>query len=574
MLLQLGLLILKVMMLPPDGIGINEQTNILSVLTPYVPSTFFNSSCNAVINNALIPRQSEIFWDLDYQSNAIQAVNQQVIISASQQGTTLPKAFVQDYNWYCQGIKNSHYLGASSTANDFNLPATEGGYGQLPVVQSEGYYFAFFNWVGGTSPEWGNNLEDRSAVNIRYYIDENANVIEPINDSNGINLSIVQQNFEQDSNAILSFNDTQGTTAQFSNLEGLHPIFKSGQRIDPIIYTQTSSIGSNPSLSNLGGGYTGSINFVQGDQAGQSIPDFTLKSYSDGLSWSVAIQPNFPNVVNSGSAVTFVTDKVYTIGGTSPQGPPIVTLNFEAVVYRDGAQNKGVTFQWYKNGTTPVGIPSVWNVATEPIFNINLSGISNAVATDTFQLKINSIGPPPGSGIIDAGPLEITTDSYIQVTQSPSTNLGPVTTFWQLNGATPTNKIKARSGLKAVYGQRQTDITSSGFNPITNNFIVQVGDEIRFQGTETQTYYISNVDTTGGDVILTLDRNITLTTTDQLAYFLLRRYVNDPSYILLSVDKPAGGTSTGILTPEYFYGETANKVNSILKTLKAEQLLD
>jgi hypothetical protein len=39
----------------------------------------------------------------------------------------------------------------------------EGGYGQLPVVQSEGYYFAFFNWVGGTSPEWGNNLEDRSA---------------------------------------------------------------------------------------------------------------------------------------------------------------------------------------------------------------------------------------------------------------------------------------------------------------------------------------------------------------------------------------------------------------------------
>lgn len=563
----------------PDGIGINEQTNKLSVLTPYVPSTFFNSDCNAVINNALIPRQSEIFWDLDYQSNAIQAVNQQVIISASQQGTTLPKAFVQDYNWYCQGIKNSHYLGASSTANDFNLPAIEGGYGQLPVVQSEGYYFAFFNGVGGTSPEWGNNLEDRSAVNIRYYIDENANIIEPINDSNGINLSIVQQNFEQDSNAILSFNDTQGTTTQFSNLEGLHPIFKSGQRIDPIIYTQTSSIGSNPSLSNLGGGYTGSINFVQGDQAGQSIPDFTLKSYSDGLGWSVAIQPNFPNVVNSGSAVTFVTDKVYTIGGTSPQGPPIVTLNFEAVVYARIAQHKGVTFQWYKNGTTPVGIPSVWDVANTPIFNISLSGISNAVATDTFQLKINSIGASPSTGILHSGLLEITSNSYIQVTQSPSTNLGPVKRFWELSGSAPTNQIKARAssgglvGLRDVYGQRQTDITSSGFNPITNDFIVQVGDEIRFQGTETQTYYINNVSTAGGEVILTLDRNITLTTTDQLAYFLLRRYVNDPSYILLSADKPSGGTSTGILTPEYFYGETANKVDSILKTLKAEQLL-
>jgi hypothetical protein len=221
-----------------------------------------------------------------------------------------------------------------------------------------------------------------------------------------------------------------------------------------------------------------------------------------------------------------------------------------------------------------VGSPSVWDVAIDPTFNINLSGISNAGATDTFQLKINSIGASPSTGIIDPGPLEITPSSYIQVTQSPSTNLGPVTTFWQLNGATPTNKIKATPGLKAVYGQRQTDISGSGFNPITNNFIVQVGDEIRFQGTETQTYYISNVDTTGGDVILTLDRNITLTTTAQLAYFLLRRYVNDPSYILLSVDKPSGGTSTGVLTPEYFYGETANKVDSILKTLKAEQLLD
>jgi hypothetical protein len=547
---------------------------------PYLNvSNFDYSPFNAVINNALIPRQSEIFWDLDYQSNAIQAVNQQVIISASQQGTTLPKAFVQDYNWYCQGIKNSHYLGASSTANDFNLPAIEGGYGQLPVVQSEGYYFAFFNWVGGTSPEWGNNLEDRSAVNIRYYIDENANVIEPINDSNGINLSIVQQNFEQDSNAILSFNDTQGTTAQFSNLEGLHPIFKSGQRIDPIIYTQTSSIGSNSALSNLGGGYTGSINFVQGDQAGITIDDFTLKAYSDGIDWSVAIQPNFPNVVNIGNGATFPSPyRTYNII-SDPQSPQIVTLNFEAVVYRAGAQNKGVTFQWYKNGTTPVGSPKVWDAATRSTFNINLSGISDAVNGNTFQLKINSIGASPSTGILDPGPLEITPSSYIQVTQSPSTNLGPVKRFWELSGSAPTNKIKARSssggdiGLRDVYGQRQTDITSSGFNPITNNFIVQVGDEIRFQGTETQTYYINNVSTAGGEVILTLDRNITLTTTDQLAYFLLRRYVNDPSYILLSVDKSAGGTSTGILTPEYFYGETANKVDSILKTLKAEQLL-
>jgi hypothetical protein len=33
--------------------------------------------------------------------------------------------------------------------------------------------------------------------------------------------------------------------------------------------------------------------------------------------------------------------------------------------------------------------------------------------------------------------------------------------------------------------------TGSGFNPITDNFVVRVGDEIRFGGTETQTFYIN-----------------------------------------------------------------------------------
>ena len=44
-------------------------------------------------------------------------------------------------------------------------------------------------------------------------------MVEPINDAKGINLSIVQQNFKQDSNSILSFNDKEGTTSQFTNLE-------------------------------------------------------------------------------------------------------------------------------------------------------------------------------------------------------------------------------------------------------------------------------------------------------------------------------------------------------------------
>jgi hypothetical protein len=186
-------------------------------------------------------------------------------------------------------------------------------------------------------------------------------------------LSIVQQNFEQDSNAILSFNDKNAASSPFANLEGTHPIFKSGQRPTPIIYTQTSSIGSNPALPNQGGGYTGSINFVQGDQAGTTINDYTIKSYANGLGWSTSIQPNFPNIVTSGSSVTLPSPyRVYTIDSTDSPTTDGVTLNFEAEIYSNYYQNKGVTFQWYK-GATAVGSPKVWDAAADLFFFINLT---------------------------------------------------------------------------------------------------------------------------------------------------------------------------------------------------------
>ena len=560
----------------------------LTVLDPYanIPNLAY-SDFNAVINNALIPRQSNIFWDLDYSTNAIQAVNQEAVISASQQDGDLPKAFIQDYNYYSTPILRRNYLGAKSTSPDFNELAVEGGFGQLPVVQSEGYYFAFFNWVGGTSPEWGNELEDRSAVNVRYYIGENGNVIEPINDSNGINLSIVQQNFEQDSNAILSFNDKEGATSKFTNLEGTHKIFKSGQIPQPIIYTQTASIGSDPTLPNQGGGYTGSIDFVQGDQSPSLlIQDFQLISNAANpyLDYNVGNgNPiHFPSIVNEGVNADLTTNGTrYVVDSASPNQPSDlnITLTLTAQIsIGPGIYEFTSTLQWRKNGTTFIGNPVNHNWTgnvSPPTITITATD-SSANNNDYYELILVSFSQPfkNSNNIPTDFPLLLTT-TQLQVTQQPLPQTGPCKLFWETVILQPT-KIRAKegvgsdNGLRDFYGQRQSDISGSGFNPITQNFIVQVGDEIRFDGTETQTYYIKEVDTSGGEVTLTLDRNITA---QDLDYFLLRRYITDPSYLILEVDKPAGGTSTGILTPEYFYGKTEEKVDSILKELTKDRLI-
>ena len=510
----------------------------------------------ALFNNDLVARRSNIFWDLDYSTNAIQAVNQEAIISASQQDGNLPKAFIQDYNYYSTPILRRNYLGSKSTSPDFNELASEGGFGQLPVVQSEGYYFAFFNWVGGTSPEWGNELEDRSAVNVRYYIGEDGNVIEPINDSNGINLSIVQQGFEQDSNAILSFNDKEGATSKFTNLGGTHKIFKSGQIPQPIIYSQTESIASGSA-----GGYSSALTFVQGDQAQTSVDDYRLTSNANNGFLIANTTLSFPNTVVQGDEATFTTNTTFSPTSNPQTQSPKVSLTFEVYLETSLVNNFSTSTIQLKKGTSVVAQKTFNFIDGDVTLTYSDSTVTNS---DNFTVFVDSVTQNPGVGPSPS----INGNSYLKVTQSPPASTGIINpTYWTINNNTVTP-----NSLAPVYGQKQENISNSGFNPITLDFNLQIGDEFRFRGTETQAYTITSQSIQSETPVFHVDRNINLTNSEA-DWFLVRRYITDPSYLILEVDKPAGGTSTGVLTPEYFYGATEEKVDNILKELKKDNLI-
>mgnify|MGYP007090481492 CR=1 FL=1 len=62
-------------------------------------------------------------------------------------------------------------------------------------------------------------------------------------------------------------------------------------------------------------------------------------------------------------------------------------------------------------------------------------------------------------------------------------------------------------------------------------------------------YSIINITSSNGQLQLQLDGNVPNGT--NLSYFLLRRYVDDPSNIILDLNKPAGASSGGVLKPEY-----------------------
>ena len=549
------------------GSFVYEPIDSEIILDPYINiPNFENSAFNAIIGNATNIRPGTLYQDIDYSTSTTTPVNFQAILSGSATRATVP-----DSNYSTERITIPRYKGSKSTSNGFNLNSTFGGLGVLPNVEQDRSYFAYFNWVGGTAPEWGNGLVDRSGLSIRYFIDGDGNIFEPTNDSKGINLSIVRQTFTEGETSVLSFNDQSGASANFNNLTGEQIVFKSGKTITPIVYSQTASIDANAT-----GGATGSLTFVQGDQQEDAaLGDYRLTAYADGsqafTTFNLPSSVEFDNQQYLGSLGTFTSDTTYSSQTTAPNGVG-VTLTFEASIAPIVATGKSVTFQWKKNSIfVGSAIQVDWGNSTPVLISYTDNNVSN---TDIFTLEAIASS-------YSQGPPEPSQNSFIKVTQTPPPGLGSVgpglsgtPNYWEKFGGigTPGASRFKTNALTPVYGQKQEDISGSGFSNITNDFILQVGDEIRFQGTETQTYKITIVDNTTSPPEFTVDRGISLTNT-QMDWFLVRRYVDAPGTILIEADKPAGGTSPGFFIPLYATKGIEDNFDRIIQKLKTDQLL-
>ncbi len=544
------------------GFNIASKSLINTVFEPFVPQTFKNSDCNPFYGNAMEDTLSTVYYDVDYANNPNVAVNFDAIMNG-----TATKAEIQDYNYYARRSTIPRYEGSKNTSNDYNVLD-----GAIDTTQA---LFGYFNWVGGTSPEWGNGLEDRSVANLRFLLDVNGKIIKPIADSQGINQSIIESNFTEGKIATLAFDDEVGASAAFSNLLGDHTIFKSGKDITPIIYSQTESISSTS-----GGGYTSSLNFVQGDQqANASIPDYRLTSNASNPTIVIdGTYVEYDNVSIEGTDADVYNPAPnvwgYKVVNSSPSSNN-VTLNLNASLEVNSAVNKQVTVQFYKSTNNGSTFSAVGSSKTKDFNDVTYGGLSISYSTttantnDIFALKVLGVTGDPG-------PFSINNNSQFIATQTPPPNLGAATSYWTKSGNVLT-LASGTGGLNNFYGQKQEDIAGTGFFGIVNDFVLQpvdgetgtLGDEIRFEGTETQTYTVTAVSNTN-PIEITVDRDITATNID---WFLIRRYVDNPANIILEVDKPAGGTSPGILKPQYLSKDAENNIDTILENLRRDSLI-
>ena len=252
-----------------QSIAPNISSSDLVVLQPYIDENFFVSDYNILAGNALEPRVNSFYMDVDYSTDIIQAVNQQAILSGS-----ATRATVQESNYTTAAVINSRYIGKELNSAKLN-EWTEGdiSYGKTPNVSNPEVNFVSFNTLGGTSPQWGNNNVDMTQVGINYIINANGNATKPINDSKGINLGTIQQSFEENKNTTLVLDNSETSGANLNTLNGSWPIYKSGYKIEPILYTQTASYDINGDVT--GFGYFPTMSFVQGEQG----PDDTKNNY-------------------------------------------------------------------------------------------------------------------------------------------------------------------------------------------------------------------------------------------------------------------------------------------------------
>jgi len=581
-------------------VGIGAQT----ILEPYITTPFVNSDYNAIINNASENRLSTEFMDVDYANNPFVPINRIAILS----GSATP-ASVQDSNYSSLKNISSRYIGKQLQSARFNVwSSTDTALGKTPNVSNPKSYFVRFNWLAGTTPEWGNTNVGKTNVSIKYIIDENGTEIIPVSDQKGINLGILEQTFGG-SNATLLLTNPDSFGVNLDSVNNTVPIFRAGQRIKPILYTQTASYNSNGNV--IGFGFTGSINFTQPDGQILSTGSNNYSAYVLGAkNLTIATADEGGNITfntpsasgtyvipfgSSRSSLQSIGNSASFFSGSSPvqywyqptgslgslsSSGYILYFSFDMKT-RSTFNSSKVTYilqkstnggsSWSNLFTSPQVIYTGTNQGSQYTSTANSQFAyteRNATTSSLYRLAVIAPDIPSRQSLILDEPTFIVRQYPAATFNQTSTSC---TLFW-VTGSSPnillanTGSVSA-GGLNQFIGFRQKDIINSGFDPITLDFNPQSNDEIRFQGLENLSFIITNVTQSAtGQLQLNLDNNIPNGT--NLDYFLLRRYVYDPGNVILDITKPAGQTSDGVLVPEFLgekATETKEKIVSLLR---------
>ena len=567
--------------------NVNSPSSVSNIVEPYIAEpNYYYSNFNPVMNNVDEARLNSIYQDIDYSSNILTPVNFSLLIS----GSAL-KAAVQDSNYSSKRVINPRYDGVKSTSQQLNTwtPGDTGTYGKTPTVSSLKNMVAYCDSISG----WPAERMNASAVHILYLIKSDGTVVIPNTSENSLYDN--KGTFESGEKLIIKPKTTNaGNSQQYRN------IIKGGTRIEPILYTQS---GSTP---NAQWNTTMSFEDIVLTSNG-AVGNYTALYNTTGS--SIQVFGNIPTKVLFSSAVygnTYLSNNGYRVT-TGPIGDG-VSLYLDAevkyVIFQQsllGTIDYTIELFVYKNGNPLLNLTGNPVTALDfPSYNlpgnngtINITGVllSNATlnVNDVYTVYVKWIGNIAG------GSFFILPNSTFKIYQSPIAT-SPITSSgynsiwgWPNKTTYPNVITSSEATLVNLYGDpnvKMKDIIGSGFNPVTLPWSIKYADEFRFEGREDLVYQVGKIFgpaesgsgriTQTGSIEVHFDYNLPVSASSSvfnLDHFLIRRYIDDASLVLMEGFKPINSSGPFIVRPEYVVPELDKSVDEFILDLTQKGLI-
>ncbi len=566
--------------------NVNSPSSVSNIVEPYITaSNYYYSNYNPLMNNVEIARLSSIYEDIDYSTNILTPVNFNLLIS----GSAL-KAAVQDSNYSSKRVINPRYDGVKSTSQQLNIwtPGDTGTYGKQPSVDNLKTMVAYCDSISG----WPAEKMNASAVHILYLIKSDGTVVIPNTSENSLYDN--KGTFESGEKLII-----KPKTTNAGNPQQYRDIIRGGTRIEPILYSQSGSAPNakwNTTMSFedivlTASGSVGNYTALYNKTAIQPIP-------GDGTFNTVT----FPNTVNG---ISVVSNGYQIPSNAIADGVDIlITATVRIAAYKLlgilGAPAINTTLRFAKNGTfipnsaytfqSNINSNNPSQPTTDEFTVYLLISNTNLVTNDLYTLEIARTG----NGYIQNYNIQ-TSITKLQITQqpiptSPVTSSGYNSIWGWPNKTTYPNVItSSQSTLVNLYGDsnvKMKDIIGSGFNPVTLPWSIKYADEFRFEGREDLVYQVGKIFgpadsgsgriTQTGSIEVHFDYNLPVSASSSvfnLDHFLIRRYIDDASLILMEGYKPINSSGPFIVRPEYVVPELDKSIDEFILDLTQKGLI-
>ena len=554
----------------PYNVTGSNTTNATTILVPYHEQNFKISDFNATLNNANNNRDSKYRFVADYNGDDLPAN-----ISAIAGGFAT-KAQVQDFLEGSTGLASSRYTGQQlRAAMENEWTAGDISYGATPIVSNPQTYAAYFDWVGGTSPE----LIGYVAAHISYLIDQEGNIIPTT--ASEIELYNIQQTFADGTLITVDFENGEYISGDYANttlgsLEGEQTIFRAAKQAKAVV---SSRSGTNQ--------YAESLTF----SSSLDVQDLKFKAEGDVQMWEMVgigstLTVPYDSQSLSGDTTYSYSTSTYTL--TFNDLPEMVVKYVAAVEVRpfDGqTPNSGQSASGYifiekqtAGSTTWTSIKQGSTVS----LNANITTGTSIVTLDYTQFASgDKLRIRFRNNSTSNFKLDIKTISWYSIPEFLTGEItvdtsAPASAWYQSRPSDiPISQnaywIAGHLDFNSIYGNAvQQDIAGSGLDPFYLPFTVEPGDQIRFTDLESRSYTIVEVRTPeqDGRLYLKLDNAIDAVSGLNNRKFTIRRFISNPTFIIYQAEKKSGETSGGVITPKYMTETVKEKLQSAIQKIK------